>query len=173
MDLARSIRNTGIHLCFGVRGNRAEELAAAITPDDTNMSLAGFAPESALVTRLAAADIHLVSLRPEWTGLVVPSKFFGSLAAGRPVIFAGSRTAAIARWIEEYKVGWVLDRQSEHAVIEELRALARAPDKLKALHQHCHKVYHQHFSRTCVMDEWDRQLRNVLAPPRHGRSKSR
>ena len=72
------------------------------------MRFAGFAPESELEKRLAAADIHLVSLRPEWTGVVVPSKFFGSLAAGRPVVFAGGPDSAIARWIHEFGVGWVL-----------------------------------------------------------------
>src|SRR5205823_4420543 len=66
-------------ICFAVRGNRADELRKAVRPDDANVTFAGFAPESELEKRLAAADVHLVSLRPEWTGVVVPSKFFGSL----------------------------------------------------------------------------------------------
>src|SRR5262249_5460105 len=84
LDLARVRRDDGVHFCFGVRGNRAEELRSAIGPGDANISLAGFAPEAELEERLTAADIHLVSLRPDWSGLVVPSKFFGALAAGRP-----------------------------------------------------------------------------------------
>src|SRR5262249_36777308 len=98
LDLGRRLRGSRVRLWFGVRGNRAAELRRAVGPEDENVGFAGFAPEAALGKRLAAADIHLVSLRPEWTGLVVPSKFFGSLAAGRPVLFAGSRDAAIARW---------------------------------------------------------------------------
>ena len=30
-----------------------------------------------------------MSLGDKWEGLAVPSKFFGSLAVGRPVIYAG------------------------------------------------------------------------------------
>ena len=73
------------------------------------MRFAGFAPEAELEKRLTACDLHLVSLRPEWTGTVVPSKFFGALAAGRGVVFAGSPESAIARWIDEHQVGWVSD----------------------------------------------------------------
>jgi glycosyltransferase involved in cell wall biosynthesis len=172
LELARRLRGTGVHFCFGVRGNRAEELRAAVRPDDSNVTLAGFAPETELVQRLSAADVHLVSLRPEWTGLVVPSKFFGSLASGRPVIFAGSREAAIARWIEEDRVGWVLDPNSVDAVAAQLRALAHSPLELQSLQQQCHRVYHQRFSRRCVMDEWDRLLRDML-PPSRSRPESR
>jgi glycosyltransferase involved in cell wall biosynthesis len=158
LQLARRLRGDGVRFCFGVRGNRAEELRAAIRPDDTNVSLAGFAPEPELPARLGAADIHLVSLRPEWSGLVVPSKFFGALAAGRPVLFAGPRDAAIARWIAAHGVGWVLDPRSQEEVAGRLRSLALAPEALADLKRHCHRVYHEHFSRCRVMDQWHREL---------------
>jgi colanic acid biosynthesis glycosyl transferase WcaI len=168
LDLARLLRDDGVHFCFGVRGNRAEELRSAIGPDDSNISLAGFVPESELSKRLAAADVHLVSLRPEWSGMVVPSKFFGALAAGRPVLFAGPRDAAIAGWIEEHGVGWVLDDQTQEEVASKLRSLAKAPELLEEMKLHCQRVYQVHFSRRCVMDDWHRELL-----PRDGRSEER
>ncbi len=164
LRLARRLRGSGIHFSFGVRGNRVEELREAIQADDNNVTMAGFAPEAALENRLAAADIHLVSLRPEWTGLVVPSKFFGSLAAGRPVLFAGSRESSIARTILKHKVGWVLDQHSEESIVAELKSLAAgtASANLADLQRHCHQVYHQYFSRRRIMDEWNRELRDLL-----------
>ncbi len=162
LELARRLRGESIHFCFGVRGNQAEELRAEVRPNDTNIGFAGFAPEAELEQRLAAADIHLVSLRPSWTGLVVPSKFFGSLAAGRPVLFAGSADAAIAEWIREHGVGWVLDRESLPKVAAELRRLARDPEQLYALRRRCHEVYHTHFARQRTMDRWDEELHALL-----------
>jgi glycosyltransferase involved in cell wall biosynthesis len=163
LELARRLRGSGAAFCFGVRGHRADELRAAVRPDDDeNVRLAGFAPESLLARRLTAADIHLVSLRPEWSGLVVPSKFFGALAAGRPVLFAGPRDAAIARWIEEYSVGWVLDERSADTVAERLRGLAAAPDRLAELQRHCHRIYREAFSRRRVMDQWHHELTALL-----------
>jgi glycosyltransferase involved in cell wall biosynthesis len=162
LELARRLRGDSIQFCFGVRGNRVEELHAAVGQDDGNIGFAPFAPETELAKRLAAADIHLVSLRPNWTGVVVPSKFFGSLAAGRPVIFAGAREAALARWIEAYGVGWVLDRHSVEKVARDLERLVQCREELACLQRLCHEVYHAHFSRRRMMDRWDRELRALL-----------
>jgi Tfp pilus assembly protein PilN len=93
---------------------------------------------------------------------VVPSKFFGALAAGRPVLFAGPRDAAIARWIEEHGVGWVLDEQTQEQVAARLRSLASAPEALQDLQQHCQRIYQRLFSRRCVMDQWNRELLALL-----------
>jgi hypothetical protein len=95
--------------------------------------------------------------------MVVPSKFFGSLAAGRPVIFAGPSGSAIARWIEHHQVGWVLNESSEDGIAAQLRQLAECRGRLEALQQHCHDVYHRHFSRQRVMSAWDQELRSSLA----------
>ncbi len=162
LELARSLRGEPIHFCFGVRGNQAAELRAAVQADDTNVSFAGFAPESALEKRLGAADVHLVSLRPAWTGVVVPSKFFGCLAAGRPVLFAGSQDAAIAQWIREFGIGWVLNRETLPQVAQELRRLTEDTKELRALRQRCRDVYQAHFSQEKTMDQWDRELRALL-----------
>jgi glycosyltransferase involved in cell wall biosynthesis len=165
LELARRLRREPIHVCFGVRGNQADSLRAAVRADDVNVSFTGFAPEEVLAQRLSAADIHLVSLRSCWTGVVVPSKFFGSLAAGRPVLFAGSEDAAIARWIQEHQVGWVLSRETLPQVAQELRRLAGARDELLALQRRCRQVYHAHFSQTQTLDRWNQELRALLAAP--------
>lgn len=172
LALARRLRDTGIHFSFGVRGSRSDELHAEVGPADTNVGFAGFAPEAALAKRLAAADIHIASLRPEYTGLAVPSKFFGSLASGRPVIFAGSNDSALARWIEEFQIGWVLNPDTLEQVALDLLELRNRPDKLEALQRRCFEVYRQQFSRAAALDEWDRELRGLIsAHPALARSK--
>lgn len=162
LDLARALRGGPVGFCFAGRGNRAGELQKAVTADDANVSFAGFAPEAELEKRLGACDLHLVSLRPEWTGAVVPSKFFGALAIGRGVIFAGSPDSAIARWVTEHDVGWVLTPSTVPAVAAHLRRLARDPGELLALRRRCHAVYHEHFSKAHQLDLWDAELRRLL-----------
>src|SRR5262245_49720414 len=164
LALARRLRAGGVHFCFAVRGNRADELREAVRSDDVNVSFAEFTPESELRAHLAAADIHVASLRPEWTGIVVPSKFFGSLAAGRPVLFAGTPDSAIALWIRQYGVGWGLGANNVKPTAEQLLRLAESPADLLRQQQHCHAVYHEHFARRRIMDEWDRELRALLRP---------
>ena len=132
-ELARTLKSDKVAFTFAIRGNRTGVVRESIRPDDANIRIVDFASEAELQERLSAADIHLVSLRPEWEGLVVPSKFFGSLAAGRPVLFAGPTGSGIARWIREHRVGWVLNADSSEAIAAELRALAVSRDRLKEM----------------------------------------
>jgi colanic acid biosynthesis glycosyl transferase WcaI len=163
LALARRLRGAEIHFCFAVRGNRADELRAAVSSADTNISFAGFAAEEELAKRLAAADIHLASLRPNWTGVVVPSKFFGSLAAGRPVLFSGDANSGLAHWIREYHLGWELRSEQLDATAQALQELARQPHTLRALQSHCHATYQKHFARKAIMQRWDEALRFLIA----------
>ena len=57
---------------------------------------------------LLAADVHLVSQQPAWTGIVVPSKFPAACALGKPVVFAGPPDSAVGRWLAEADAGWIL-----------------------------------------------------------------
>ena len=96
---------------------------------------------------------------------MVPSKFFGALAAGRPVLFVGSPISSVARWILKHRVGWVLDRQNQSEIVNQLCILAEDPEQLQELFQHCHKIYQQFFSRTKVIDMLADELSRLLAEP--------
>jgi glycosyltransferase involved in cell wall biosynthesis len=165
LSLARATRHLAIQTTFSVRGNREESLRAAITAEDKNIRITGFASPDHLEKRLAAADIHLVSLHEDWTGTVVPSKFFGALAVGRPVIFAGSPDSAVAQYIRQHKVGWVLGCDLTD-ILGELEALVAHPERLQALSAHCTQIYQQNFSKEKMCDAWDRHLRHLLETPR-------
>jgi colanic acid biosynthesis glycosyl transferase WcaI len=59
----------------------------------TNVSFQPYQPLDRLALSLSVPDVHLVSLKPELEGLIVPSKFYSVLAAGRPVLFVGDPKA--------------------------------------------------------------------------------
>jgi len=68
----------------------------------------GFEPlqeRASLAHSLGVGDVHLSVLRPEFEGLVHPSKLYGILAAGRPTIFVGSGTGETARILERTGAG--------------------------------------------------------------------
>lgn len=65
-------------------------------------------PEEACAAHLLAADVHLVSQQPAWTGVVVPSKFQAACALARPVIFAGPPQSAVGTWLAAADTGWLL-----------------------------------------------------------------
>ena len=156
IDFARECRRQGVDaaFCFAGYGNCYDKQVSMITEEDTNIRLAGFASEEDLEKRLAAADIHMISLRKGWEGIVVPSKFFGALAIGRPVVFSGPRGSAICSWCTEYNVGKHLDEDM-------LQFLKRIEDReidLETWKRNAYDVYQKEFSKKVVCEKWERLL---------------
>jgi hypothetical protein len=54
---------------------------------------------------LAVADVHWLSLNPKLEGLIVPSKFYGIAAAGKPTIIIGDKNGEIARLVQRRGCG--------------------------------------------------------------------
>ena len=164
LSLARALRDVSeIHFCFAVRGNKADELKDAVRAEDTNISFAGFASSEELENRLGAADVHLASLRKQWAGIAVPSKFFGSLAIGRPVLYSGPTGSAIGQWIKKFNIGWVLNSETRIEIAEEFRKLSKEPGAIFALQRRSQKVYHENFSRKSVTTQWHIELSKLVA----------
>jgi hypothetical protein len=126
---------------------------AAVRPDDSNIRFAAFADEAAIRRRFEAADFHLGSLRPDFTGIVVPSKFFAALAVGRPFIFAGAADASIAEWIRELDVGFVLEPGRADEVAGRLAAF-REPSAIQAGRERAFAAYQARFSKRLINDRW-------------------
>ncbi len=154
LKLARELTDLPVSFCFAGRGNRMDQLKEQVTDQDHNIRFAGFADEEQLSTRLAAADVHLVSLQDSWTGTVVPSKFFGALAIGRPVLFHGSEDCAIAHWIREYSLGWVLGPNTA----SELRQYAADPQARREMNDRCHRIYQEKFSKRVQLSAFKRRV---------------
>jgi hypothetical protein len=53
---------------------------------------------------LLHADVHLASLRPEWSHVCVPSKAVSSICLGRPVLFVGAPESDV--WHLTHRAGW-------------------------------------------------------------------
>ncbi len=161
LALARELEGDGVGFRFAVRGPGVPELRAA-AEGRPNVAFGEFVPKDDLPLRLGAADIHAASLKPGWEGLVVPSKFFGSLAAGRPVLFDGSPDSDIGRWISEHRIGWVLTEDRIGETAGQLRRLASDKEELVSLQRRCFDTYRALFAKEKTIADWDAALRSLL-----------
>lgn len=73
-----------------------------------NIRFEPYQPRRDLAFSLTVPDVHLVVLRPPLEGLVVPSKFYGAAAAGRPVLFIGDPEGEIPRLLRDAGAGWTI-----------------------------------------------------------------
>lgn len=76
----------GIQFVFIGNGAGSAPIQEAIASGDlTNVLMLPYQEREVLPFSLTACDLSLVSLKPNMDGVVAPSKFYGILAAGRPV----------------------------------------------------------------------------------------
>ncbi|NNF56733.1 MAG: hypothetical protein HKN04_00690 [Rhodothermaceae bacterium] len=92
---------------FVVRGAQRDALEAAAA-DLPNVVVLDYLPPEQTADLLWSADVHLITMRPGWEGIVVPSKLYGVLMTDAPVLFIGPPEADTAREIRRLGRGTVL-----------------------------------------------------------------
>ena len=99
IEAARRLRDRAdIVFLFVGDGPRLAEVKAARDREElTNIRFLDYVPRDAVARVARVADVHLISMRPEMTGIVVPGKLYGVMAAGRPALFVGPEHCEIGR----------------------------------------------------------------------------
>jgi colanic acid biosynthesis glycosyl transferase WcaI len=91
---------------FGARHAEIRELAQRLDAD--KLHFLPYQPRDVLSQSLGAAHVHYVGLAAGLSGFVVPSRVYGILAAGRPVIVAADPDSETARLVSEAGCGVTL-----------------------------------------------------------------
>lgn len=108
MRLMRDERD--VHFLFAGGGpRRAEVEAYARDHALRNFTYIDYVPREDLAGMLAAADVHLISLRSAFAGISVPGKLYGIMAAGRPALFVGPAACETADTIRSADCGEIVD----------------------------------------------------------------
>lgn len=90
-------------------GARREELKAlARLLDVENVVFKGYQAREGLGESLSSADVHVVGLAEGLAGYVVPSRLYGILAVGKPVIAAAEESSETASVVREAECGVVV-----------------------------------------------------------------
>src|SRR5580700_345706 len=82
-----------------------------------------YSSRAELGASLAEGHLGLVTQLPQTCGSIVPSKTYGIMAAGRPILYIGPREATPARMINGFQCGWQVspgDRQGLAHLLETL-----------------------------------------------------
>jgi glycosyltransferase involved in cell wall biosynthesis len=110
LEVARRLReNKNVSFVIIGGGARLGEIQRAKEKHQlVNLMILPFQPVDKLHLSMSLGDVHFISLRSGFDGLVVPSKAYGAMAAGRPIIYQGNENGEIARMIIEENIGTVV-----------------------------------------------------------------
>lgn len=73
-----------------------------------NIRFLPWQPPSRLREVMESGDVHMISIKHDAAGLLVPSKLYSAFAAARPCIFIGPMQSEAARVINDFKAGVVI-----------------------------------------------------------------
>ena len=143
-------------------GARAEALKQAVAAEGlASFVFQPFQPAAMLGDSLAAPDVHLVSLLPELEGLVLPSKLYGVLAAGRPTIFVGDPNGEIARLLRDHDCGIAVRTGDSAQLAAELRSLSDAPARVERMGVRARELALQRYTAEHAVAEWLEVLTDI------------
>jgi len=111
------------HFVFVGDGKRKDEVCDWIKNNQDLATILPYQPLDILAHSLSAADIHIVTMRQEYRNYMVPSKFFGALNVGRPVLFVGPEDSDVGIAVKEYHCGLVVPNGSVDKYREYLETL--------------------------------------------------
>lgn len=113
-----------------------------------------YQPRANLWASLTVPDVHLVILRPTLEGLVLPSKFYGAAAAGRPVLYIGDPAGEVARMISDAGAGWTLASGDAIGLAALILDLRTNPARCQEAGSNARHLLEREFSASGSLGAW-------------------
>jgi glycosyltransferase involved in cell wall biosynthesis len=127
---AQKLADEGVGLVFVGDGAQRAQIEA-VAAGCKNVRFLPFFPASKIASVLAAADAHIVTIKRGLEGVIVPSKMYGILAAGKPIVAVAPRETDVAAIGEKRGFAiWANPDDPEHAAYA-VRQVFRDADKLR------------------------------------------
>lgn len=156
LNAAERLRNHSdvVFLIIG-EGNQLATLTANVaTRNLTNVIFHPYQPQDQLKFSLTLPDVHIVSLKPQLEGLIVPSKFYSSIAAGRAALFIGAADGEIARCVADGKCGFRFNADDDAGLAATIKRLAANPIECEELGKNARDLFEREYSREIAMQKW-------------------
>ncbi|MFN3202568.1 MAG: glycosyltransferase family 4 protein [Bradymonadia bacterium] len=143
----------GSRLCFGFigEGNRKHEveaMAARAIEGGARIKFLPYQDREKLPEMLTAADVHLVCMDDQVSGLMVPSKLYGAMAAGRAVLLAGPGEGEAADIVRDTACGFQVRADDGPAMVEALLTLSWDDDLRTQMGQKARADFMARFDRS-------------------------
>jgi glycosyltransferase involved in cell wall biosynthesis len=153
-----------IHFVLIGEGAGLEQLLEAVERRRLrNASFHPYQPHDTLRQSLGAIDLHLVTLKERMEGLVLPSKIYGVMAAGRPIAFVGDKDGEIAQLIRDSEIGITVGHGEGAALAEQIQFLASDPARLRAMGENARALFDREFAKPIAVERWRGVLKDVDA----------
>jgi glycosyltransferase involved in cell wall biosynthesis len=123
------LNGDGVGFVFVGEGALRSQVEASAQGED-KVKFLPFRPADQVPHVLAAGDLHLITIKHGLEGVVVPSKLYSTLAAGRPILVLAPEGSDAARVVRRFNCGVVVDPDDPAALAAIVKELANDHERL-------------------------------------------
>ncbi|MGZ4314341.1 MAG: glycosyltransferase family 4 protein [Gaiellaceae bacterium] len=145
-------------MIIGMGARHAELVALAALHEVDQVQFLYYQSREVLPQSLSAADVHVVGLAAGLAGYVVPSRLYGILAVGKPVIVAADPESETARLVTEVDCGIVVPPGRPELLARAIRDAHDGKYDLEAMGAHGREWVEREGDRTVAV----RRYRDLL-----------
>ncbi len=122
-----------------------------------NVTFLPYCSRAKLAESLSEADIGLVTQRAPCIGSVVPSKVYGLMAAGRPILYIGPNATTPSEIVQRFQCGWQVECGDGGGLVTLLEGLYSANDLIPSAGARAREAFLAHYdlplatSRLCSL----------------------
>jgi colanic acid biosynthesis glycosyl transferase WcaI len=132
LSAARELAQDGVAMVFvgdGAERERLQSAAAGLS----NVCFLPFFPSSKIPSVLAAADAHIITIKRGLEGVVVPSKMYSILAAGKPVVAVAPEECDVVSIGARKGFSVAANPDDPAQLVQVVRRISRNPDLLRSM----------------------------------------
>ena len=148
-EAMRQLRgNDRIHFVFIGGGARRPQLQEFCKQQNiSNVEFRPYSSRGDLGRSSAEGHIGLVTQLPETVGSVVPSKTYGIMAAGRPMLYVGPENATPALVLQRHACGWRIEPRDVAGMVGLLEALEQDRSMVYEAGERGRHAFEMHYDR--------------------------
>ena len=167
IDAARKLRNCpNLVFLFVGGGPRLKEVQKAKADEKLdNIRLMDYFPREQLHASLSVADVHLISMRAEMTGIVVPGKLYGAMASARPTVFIGPEHSESADTVRRAGCGFHVSLGDSESLVRAINQLVEDPSLGRELGRRGREAFLSHHEKEGCCASWADLIGDLLAQP--------
>ncbi len=129
-----------------------------------NIILHPYQAPSRLSESLSVPDVHIVSLKPSLENFMVPCKFYGVAAAGRPAIYIGDTAGEIPAILKGEDCGHAVPLGGVEGLSECILALKQSPEHAARWGTNARNALERRFDYRFAVERWSAVLGRLAAP---------
>jgi polysaccharide deacetylase family protein (PEP-CTERM system associated) len=129
-----------------------------------NIFVSGYQTRGQLADVLDLGDTHLVTLLPGWEGLILPSKFFSVLAAGKPVLWVGPENSECVTILNENQCGYQSKPGDGDALAREIQYLSAHRSDAQEMGRRGQVAYEMKYESQHACKAWQDVLHAIVRP---------